>query len=78
MLLIPTFAPGWFPPTGFDGTNGRALWLELMGLVQGGVGSTFLVSRFGVPVLRRAAAFRPQTQREGALVPSGATQGNVA
>lgn len=31
--LLPRFTPGWCPPTGFDGTSGRELWLQVMSTV---------------------------------------------
>lgn len=80
MVVAPTLAPGWFPPTGFDGTNARAMWLLLMGVVNAGIGSTFLVARYVLPAVQSLAAFRPQLpqlQTQSARLPSGAAQGSV-
>ncbi len=80
MVFAPTLAPGWFPPTGLDGTSGRALWLMLMGTVQAGIGSTYLVARWILPLVLRVAAFRPQLpqlQPQAENLPQGATQGSV-
>jgi hypothetical protein len=70
MKLLPAFAPGWFPPTGLDGSNARALWLEVMALVQAGCGASFLFSRWVVPTMTRIAAHLPQRKApEGAMLP---------
>lgn len=34
MVMMPMLAPEGFPPTGFDGTSARALWLEIVGGAQ--------------------------------------------
>ncbi len=82
MVLAPLLSPDWFPPTGFDGLNGRALWLMVMSAVQSGVGFTYLTIRWVLPAAQRLAAFRPQLpqlqpQGRGSMLPEGATQGSV-
>jgi hypothetical protein len=38
MLILPRFAPGLCPRNGFDGSSGRELWLQVMGMLQTGLG----------------------------------------
>lgn len=47
MWLLPTLQPGWFPLTAVDGSSTRALWTQLMGIVQCGVGVVFAVRHAG-------------------------------
>ena len=73
MAILPTMEPQWFPATGFDGSSARALWLELMSFVQGAVGGSYLISRWLVPAVVRAAAYLPQRRPvpAGAMLPAG-------
>ena len=75
MGFLPTVAPAWFPPTGFDGTSVRAIWLETMSIVQGALGCSYLILRWVMPAMSRAVSFRPQTQTStaGSLVSAGTT-----
>lgn len=57
MGLLPVIAPAWFPPTALDGSSGHALWLELMGLVQTGIGGGCVLWKFGVPAFVRWLAY---------------------
>jgi hypothetical protein len=69
--FLPALAPGWFPPTGTDGTSGRALWLEIMALVQGGWGTSYLFSRWIVPAAGRAAVYLPRRKvPAGSMLPA--------
>jgi hypothetical protein len=71
MGSLPAVAPGWFPPTGLDGSSGRALWLEVMALVQGGWGGFYLFSRWVIPAASRATAYLPQRKvPAGAMLPA--------
>ena len=71
MKLLPALAPTWFPPTGMDGSSGRALWLEIMALVQAGYGTSFLFSRWVAPAMMRVAAYLPQRKvPQGAMLPA--------
>jgi len=71
MKLLPAVAPGWFPPTGLDGSSGRALWLEVMAFVQAGCGASFLFFRWVVPAMTRIAASLPQRKvPDGAMLPA--------
>jgi hypothetical protein len=63
MEMIPKAFPSWFPHTGSDGANSRALWLALMGVFQMALGIGFIVRVHVVPVVVRLVA----------LVPSGET-----
>lgn len=71
MGLLPRLAPGWFPPNGFDGTSARAIWLEAMGVIQVGLGSSYLVKHYLLlPALRWSAA-RPPAEKPAALMLPG-------
>lgn len=59
MGLLPVLAPTWFPPTGTDGTSARALWLELMGVVQTLLGGVRVLWQVAVPAAIRWLAFVP-------------------
>lgn len=43
MALAPVVMPQGFPPTGFDGTSTRAIWLATMGFVQVAIGISYLL-----------------------------------
>ena len=50
MGLLPVLVPSWFPPTTLDGSSGRAWWLEVMRVVQTGLGGERVrSSRIPVP-----------------------------
>lgn len=57
--LLTLVAPGLFPPNSLDGANTSALWLQLMGWVNGGLGAGYIVRQQVLPVLGRALAWRP-------------------
>ena len=59
MTALPYVAPGLCPATGFDGTSTRAVWLEVMGLLQFGLGASYLAS-----VAYRFALVRIATLRD--------------
>jgi hypothetical protein len=70
MGSLPAVAPGWFPPTGLDGSSGRAMWLELMAFVQAGWSTSYLFSRWVVPIAARAWVYLPQRKPAGAMLPA--------
>ena len=39
LFALPQLAPALCPASNFDGSSARALWLGLMGLVNGGIGA---------------------------------------
>lgn len=59
MGLLPQLAPTWFPPTGLDGSSARALWLELMGVVQTLLGGAHVLREMAVPAAIRWLAVTP-------------------
>lgn len=63
MWTLPLVAPSLFPPTAIDGSSTRAIWLQLMGLVQTVIGLSYLVSCYAHAL--RSTATNP--------VPRGAT-----
>src|SRR5471030_948410 len=58
MWLLPALVPDWFPAPLFGGANGRAMWLEGMGVVQMLLGGGLVVRHFAIPSLARWAAVR--------------------
>jgi hypothetical protein len=70
MGSLPALAPGWFPPNGVDGSNGRVIWLELMALVQAGWSTSYLFSRWVAPIAARAWAYLPQRKPAAAMLPA--------
>jgi hypothetical protein len=58
MWLLPALAPDWFPAPLFGGTNGQALWLEGMGVVQMLLGGGVVLRHFILPSMSRWAAVR--------------------
>lgn len=62
MWALPVVFPGWFPATALDGSSTRALWLEVMGLVQAGLGAWYLLSQYA-PAFRRATSAQPDAER---------------
>ncbi len=76
LALLPFVAPGAFPPTGYDGSNTSALWLEVVGFSQVAIGAVWLgqvamskfadrLATFEMPTLDRSTLstgdFRKQT-----------------
>ena len=43
MWFLPTVAPEMFPRNSLDGSSARALWLQVMGLVQVAMGAAFVL-----------------------------------
>ena len=39
LFILPQLAPTLCPVSSYDGSSARALWLGLMGLVNGGIGA---------------------------------------
>jgi hypothetical protein len=57
--LLPLVAPGYFPPTGLDGSSTSALWLQLMGGVNGAVGTGYVARLQVLPAVAQVLAWRP-------------------
>jgi len=79
MVLAPFVAPHAFPATAIDGTSTRALWVQVMGIVQASLGGGFLLrelSRLGQESFAQALS---QLRRPQASVVSvRSTSGQVA
>ena len=63
MGLLPAVFPSWFPAAGADQSSARALWLDTMGIVQGGLGAGFLVRAHLIPAVLRILAAIPNSDR---------------
>jgi hypothetical protein len=53
MWLLPVVSPDSFRHVAVDGSSTRALWLQVMGLVQLGLGATYLLKHY--PLVSRRA-----------------------
>jgi hypothetical protein len=53
MRVIPGVNPEWFPPTGCDGSNASAIWLQCMGSIEIALGGWHLVRHHALPAVRR-------------------------
>jgi hypothetical protein len=74
MLGLPRWAPGLCPRNGFDGTSGRELWLQVMGILQTGLGAGVLLRSLAGAMLTSLLAW-PETLAElwGRLLPEPET-----
>src|SRR5688500_2840565 len=59
MWILPDVAPDLFPRQSVDGSSARALWVQVMGLVQLAIGFGFLVQLAVWPRLTRWLATEP-------------------
>jgi hypothetical protein len=57
--LLPLLAPAHFPPNSLDGSSTSALWLQLMGWVNGGLGAGYAARLQVLPAVARVLAWRP-------------------
>src|SRR3954468_18488161 len=57
--LLPLVAPGDFPANSVDGANTSALWLQLMGWVNGVIGAFYLIRLDVVPFIAHVLTWRP-------------------
>lgn len=57
--LLPLVAPAHFPPNSIDGANTSALWLQLMGWVNGVIGAFYLLRLEILPGIAQVLAWRP-------------------
>lgn len=57
--LLPLLAPAQFPPNSLDGSNTSALWLQLMGWVNGGLGAGYAARLQVLPAVAQVLAWRP-------------------
>lgn len=58
MNLLPLLAPGAFPG-GIDGANTSALWLQLMGWVNGMLGASYVARLEVLPFVVQVLTWRP-------------------
>jgi hypothetical protein len=57
--LLPLLAPAQFPPNSLDGSNTSALWLQLMGWVNSGLGAGYVTRLEVLPAVAQLLAWRP-------------------
>jgi hypothetical protein len=62
--LLPLLVPAYFPPNSLDGSNTSALWLQLMGWVNGGLGAGYAARLQVLPVVAQVLAWRPALRPE--------------
>ena len=58
--LLPLAAPAQFLPDSLDGANTSALWLQLMGWVNGVIGACYLIRLDVVPFVAYVLVWRPE------------------
>ena len=58
MIFLPVLAPGYFIANATDGSSTSALWLGLMGLFQGSMGSFFILRNEAIPLAVRLMTLR--------------------
>jgi hypothetical protein len=58
MGYLPAIFPGYFPPTGLDGSNTSALWLGFMGPLVGSLGAFHCLRNEGIPLAYRLLTLR--------------------
>ena len=68
MGCATALAPGFFPPGSLDGANTSALWLQVMGGLNGFIGVTILTEAHLVPFLNLLLS-APATWHEEAMAP---------
>ena len=61
MIFLPVLAPAYFAANALDGSNTSALWLGVMGLFQGSMGTFFILRNEAVPLAVRLMTFRLPT-----------------
>jgi hypothetical protein len=69
MELVPRIFPSWFPPTGADQSNARALWLAVMGVTQLGLAAAYVIRSHLLPWTVRFAASVPAADRGALALP---------
>jgi hypothetical protein len=69
MGFLPMVFPSWFPPTGADQSSTHALWLDVMGLVQAGMGLSFLVRVQLIPFASRIFSTIPASETGSLALP---------
>jgi hypothetical protein len=70
MELLPRLFPSWFPPTGGDQSNTRALWLAVMGVTQIGLAAGYGFRAYVVPFTLRVVSSVPATERTPLALPN--------
>lgn len=60
--LLPLVAPAHFPANGIDGANTSALWLQMMGWVNGVIGAYYLIRLDVIPFVSQVLAWRPPVE----------------
>ena len=58
MATVPVIASAYFPGNSLDGSNTSALWLEVMGMFQGSMGTFFIFRNEAAPFAVRLMTMR--------------------
>jgi hypothetical protein len=58
MAFLPVLVPGYFIANAADGSNTSALWLGVMGLSQGFMGTFFIMRNEAIPLAVRLMTLR--------------------
>jgi hypothetical protein len=69
MEVVPRIFPSWFPPSGGDQSNARALWLAVMGATQIGLAVVYIVRSYVVPFTIRVVSSVPAGERGTLVLP---------
>jgi len=70
MEMLPKAFPSWFPHTGCDGANTRALWLGAMGYLQLLLGLGHILNSRVWPPLSRMVSLAPSGDRGALALPN--------
>ena len=70
MELVPRLFPSWFPPTGADQANARALWLAVMGVTQISLAAGFVIRSYVLPFTMRVVSSVPAGDRGTLALPN--------
>jgi len=57
MGFLPALWPAYFAVTGISGADNSELWLEFMGIVQGSLGTFYIIRNEILPMLLRITAW---------------------
>jgi hypothetical protein len=71
MMFLPAVAPAYFTASALDGSNSSALWLNVMGLLQGSLGTFFILRNETTPLIIRLMTLRFPTLKPAERTAAG-------